>query len=427
MLLSPRPAVVYWMTLWADLDGVAAAARRRIGMGSGRASGELRRAAGDDRAAGAVAGDRRLLGAISVRPLTDRLVRQVKLVFVAVVAMLLIGHGALGLEGKQRARRQLRVAVSAGRRGANDAVDRRRRDRARARVGALAVGPARALRVRVEARRPNRCSSRPERRSGKSLSAAAATPRPSRWRSYSSSPLAAERAGRRAFTRDADVRSRLATLVGRLRAKYGPPAPPPAKTAFELVAWEKVAYLASDEKRANAFALLRRKIGLTPRKDSRRKPRGTDRRAGGGRHRRARTRQQSDQGRGAGGRRLRRLARRPVPRAASRSEEAVDANSRNRRARGREDPPVDAFTPGDGPRLERAARAHAARLRHDGEVLHDDLSLGDRRGALPELGSDIETLVDANLLLRAHGQTVCKTTTPRCGACVIRADCPSAR
>jgi endonuclease-3 len=47
--------------------------------------------------------------------------------------------------------------------------------------------------------------------------------------------------------------------------------------------------------------------------------------------------------------------------------------------------------------------------------------------ALPELGSNIETLVEANLLLRTHGQTVCRTTAPRCGACVIRADCPSAR
>ena len=47
--------------------------------------------------------------------------------------------------------------------------------------------------------------------------------------------------------------------------------------------------------------------------------------------------------------------------------------------------------------------------------------------ALPELGSDVEALIEANLLLRTHGQSVCKTTTPRCGACVIRGDCPSAR
>jgi endonuclease-3 len=47
--------------------------------------------------------------------------------------------------------------------------------------------------------------------------------------------------------------------------------------------------------------------------------------------------------------------------------------------------------------------------------------------ALPELGSKIDSLVEANLLLRTHGQTVCKTSAPRCGACVIREDCPSAR
>ena len=94
---------------------------------------------------------------------------------------------------------------------------------------------------------------------------AAATRRQWRWRSCWSSPLATETGGLTIATSNPDVRSRLAKLVGRLRTKYGAPSPPPAKTAFELVAWEKVAYLASDEKRANAFALLRRKIGLTPR------------------------------------------------------------------------------------------------------------------------------------------------------------------
>ena len=41
-------------------------------------------------------------------------------------------------------------------------------------------------------------------------------------------------------------------------------SPPPARGAFELVVWEKVAYLATDERRASAFELLRRTIGLSP-------------------------------------------------------------------------------------------------------------------------------------------------------------------
>jgi endonuclease III len=32
-------------------------------------------------------------------------------------------------------------------------------------------------------------------------------------------------------------------------------------------------------------------------------------------------------------------------------------------------------------------------------------------------------LTDAHLLLRRHGQGICKTNAPRCEACVLRRDC----
>jgi endonuclease III len=131
-------------------------------------------------------------------------------------------------------------------------------------------------------------------------------------------------------TSNPDVRSRLAKLVGRLRTKYGPPAPPRAKTAFELVAWEKVAYLASDEKRASAFALLRRKIGLTPRKIlAASRAELIDVLATGG----IAAPERADNLIKAAelvDRRFRRLARRRVPAPASRSEETADAYLRNR-------------------------------------------------------------------------------------------------
>ena len=56
------------------------------------------------------------------------------------------------------------------------------------------------------------------------------------------------------------VATRLAGIVAKLRSHYGPPSPPPATTAFELVVWEKVAYLANDEKRAAAYDALRRTV-----------------------------------------------------------------------------------------------------------------------------------------------------------------------
>jgi endonuclease III len=46
--------------------------------------------------------------------------------------------------------------------------------------------------------------------------------------------------------------------------------------------------------------------------------------------------------------------------------------------------------------------------------------------ALPELRRDIDRLIEANLLLRHHGQATCKTANPRCGACAVRDQCPSA-
>jgi hypothetical protein len=56
----------------------------------------------------------------------------------------------------------------------------------------------------------------------------------------------------------------LRKTLGVLEKKYGRPPPPPARTAFEHVLWENVAYLADDEKRARAFRELKARVGLSP-------------------------------------------------------------------------------------------------------------------------------------------------------------------
>jgi endonuclease III len=53
-------------------------------------------------------------------------------------------------------------------------------------------------------------------------------------------------------------------LVDKLQQHYGPPTPPPSTDALELIIWENIAYLASDERRAAAFATLKRNIGTRP-------------------------------------------------------------------------------------------------------------------------------------------------------------------
>ena len=56
----------------------------------------------------------------------------------------------------------------------------------------------------------------------------------------------------------------LSKLVDKLQQYYGAPAPPPSTDPLELIIWENIAYLASDKRRAEAFAILKRTIGTRP-------------------------------------------------------------------------------------------------------------------------------------------------------------------
>ena len=56
----------------------------------------------------------------------------------------------------------------------------------------------------------------------------------------------------------------LSKLVNTFQQHYGDLAPPPSTDPLELVIWENIAYLASDERRAAAFAALKRDIGTRP-------------------------------------------------------------------------------------------------------------------------------------------------------------------
>lgn len=53
-------------------------------------------------------------------------------------------------------------------------------------------------------------------------------------------------------------------LVDKLQQHYGSPAPVPSTDPLELVIWENIAYLASDNRRAEAFATLKQRIGTRP-------------------------------------------------------------------------------------------------------------------------------------------------------------------
>jgi endonuclease-3 len=56
----------------------------------------------------------------------------------------------------------------------------------------------------------------------------------------------------------------LEEVVRRLREHYGPPDAPPTTDPFELILLENVAYLASPERRLEAFTLLKTTVGTRP-------------------------------------------------------------------------------------------------------------------------------------------------------------------
>ncbi len=55
----------------------------------------------------------------------------------------------------------------------------------------------------------------------------------------------------------------LRAVVDRLARHYGKP-PAPLRDAWHLILWDNVCYLANDDKRAAAFALLKQTVGLKP-------------------------------------------------------------------------------------------------------------------------------------------------------------------
>lgn len=56
----------------------------------------------------------------------------------------------------------------------------------------------------------------------------------------------------------------LREVIDSLIEYYGRPAAPPRLTVFEQILWENVAYLADDERRSSAFALLKKSVGTSP-------------------------------------------------------------------------------------------------------------------------------------------------------------------
>jgi endonuclease III len=219
------------------------------------------------------------------------------------------------------------------------------------------------------------------------------------------------------------TKPRLQRVVSELAEFHGPRAAPAAKNAFELILWEKVAYLADDETRSRAFAALKRQVGTGPAAVATAKLSTLREIAaiGGavGVAERARRMQEAAQlviGEFDGDLDL------VISKSSAAGRKAL------RRFYGVGEPGAD--------KILLFTRSHAVLpLDSNGaRVLvrvgygtdHKNYSTMYRSvvdAARPEVAPTFDWLIDAHLLLRHHGQTICKTNTPRCEACVLRGDC----
>ena len=217
--------------------------------------------------------------------------------------------------------------------------------------------------------------------------------------------------------------SRLSRIVAALRQHYGRVAPPPAKTAFALVLWEKVAYLADDATRLTAFRALEQRVGLTPGDIVSADPDLLREIAAlGGKvgvvERARRMRDAAELVLGEFDGSLDRELGRPL-RDAKRSLQKIygigepGAEKILLLTRSHQVLPLDS----NGART-------MCRIGYGAEhKSYTTMYRSVANAARPELVADYAWLIDAHVLLRHHGQELCKTSQPRCESCPLTDDC----
>jgi len=219
--------------------------------------------------------------------------------------------------------------------------------------------------------------------------------------------------------------NRLARVLDALEEQYGAPKPPRGvRTAFEWILWEKVAYLADDERRAAAYRALSGSIGTTPRAIlAAAKP--TLVKIACGIH----PARSADE--------LRLAADIAERQHGGDLDDFVDREPKRALAALKKYPGIG--EPGAEKILLFTGRAAIAALESNGlrvlvrlgfarqEKSYTATYKALRAAILPECQPDCAWLSRMHRLLRAHGQTLCKNTRPSCDACPVERDCDFVR
>ncbi len=212
-----------------------------------------------------------------------------------------------------------------------------------------------------------------------------------------------------------------------LSRHYGPPRSLAPLDPFELLIWEYVAYLTDDADRASAFAALAKRVGKDPASVAAASPAVLEAvcRSGGAigfRLRAARIHDVAVRVRDRFSGTLRDVVREPYPEA-----------RRILRT-------FPAIGPPGADKILLLSGAHPV-LALDSNALRVLLRLGlgqehksyaasyasAQKAAMSELPRSIPALRKASLLLRRHGQELCRRTDPACPSCPLRQGCNFAR
>ncbi len=219
----------------------------------------------------------------------------------------------------------------------------------------------------------------------------------------------------------------LAESVRRLGRHYGAARWPGPIDPFELLIWEYVAYLTDDADRAAAFAALGKRVGLDPSALSAASPAilGAVCRSGGAiawRLRAERIHDVAVRVRDEFGGTLAPLLRLPYSEARRilKTFPAIGP------------PGADRILLLTGAHRTLALDSNALRvlLRLGYGVQHESYAASyasAQKAAMTELPLTIPALRKASLLLRRHGQELCRRTDPRCPSCPLREVCPFAK
>jgi endonuclease-3 len=218
------------------------------------------------------------------------------------------------------------------------------------------------------------------------------------------------------------ARLSLPAIVSQLAKHYGKPKPPLTNDPFELILLENVAYLVSDERREEAFHMLRKQAGTKPHEilaaSNDQLMRATEL---GGMHREqraARLREIALIAMDEFGGDLKRALKLPLPKAkqALRKFPSIGEPSAEKILLFTRAYPVLGLD-SNGLRVLRRIgfgeerKTYGATYRSVQQEIKDQLS------------EDYDWLIGTHILLRLHGKELCKTNAPLCDKCPVRTSC----